>query len=109
MRIIGRIAGVAAVAYATGFLPIQGAELRCSANEAAQDKNADKTGGDAGELTGRFTVRGKLPPPRFVGPVMPRTGKRITDNSIKTSGKEQGLANAGPSTGRATHQRDWLE
>ncbi len=46
-----------------------------------------------GELTGRFTVRGKLPASKLFGPVMPRTGKRITDDSLVASGNEQALAN----------------
>jgi hypothetical protein len=102
MRVLGRIV-VVAVCCGIGFLPGPGAGLRfsqrwpiqsqASADETAQDKKGDNTDDGVGELTGRFTVRGKLAPPRIGGPVMPRTGKRITDDSIKVSGKDQGLAN----------------
>ncbi|HEV2969139.1 MAG TPA: hypothetical protein VGY55_04055 [Pirellulales bacterium] len=47
----------------------------------------------SGELTGRFLVHGKLAPPIVFGPIMPRTGKRITDDSLSVSGEQQALAN----------------
>jgi hypothetical protein len=46
-----------------------------------------------GDLTGRFVVRGHLPPRSFNSPVLPRTGRRLKDDSLLVFGNDQTIAN----------------
>jgi hypothetical protein len=68
--------------------------LLAVATAIAQSATAPGAAPEAvGNLTGRFIVRGKVPPPAFFGPVMPRTGKRLTDEMLVVTGKDQAISN----------------
>jgi len=46
-----------------------------------------------GDLTGRFVVRGNVPPRSLISPVLPRTGRRLKDDSLLVFGNDQSIAN----------------
>jgi len=46
-----------------------------------------------GDLTGRFIFDGQVPLPRFISPAMPRTGRKLKDESVLVFGKDQAVAN----------------
>jgi hypothetical protein len=82
-RFASRALLIAACAVAFRAIPLSAEEPRKDAVET----NA------VGDLTGRVVVRGKVIPPRVFGPVQPRTGRRLTDDSVIVSGDDHALAN----------------